>query len=294
MGSPSANPSRSGFARAARGRGAGVAFAVVLVLGLGGYAGWRLWLKSDDVLRPVVVARDADAAGLVRPSLGARVRAVLGGGPSAAPGPPVRLVALTFDDGPYPVTTPLLVQTLHDLGVPGTFFLIGRDAEQFPALAQSIAAGGHEIADHTLTHPDLDRLDDVAVRAELEGGAASLERIVPDPAERRLFRPPHGRYTLATIRVAQAAGFATILWNDDPGDWRTVPQAALEDHLLRHATAPEVVLLHSGRLATVALLPDLVARYRRAGYTFVTVGELLRRTSAEQLNHPARVPLDGA
>ncbi len=266
--------------------------AILAVLVGGGYAGWRLWLKSDDLLRPVVVGRGADAAALVRPSLGARLRAVLGGSPSVAPAPRARLVALTFDDGPYPVTTPLLVQTLHDLRVPATFFLIGRDAEQFPALARAIAAGGNEIADHTLTHPDLDRLGAAAVRAELDGGAASLERIAPDPAERRLFRPPHGRYTLATIRTAQAAGFDTILWNDDPGDWRTVGQAALTAHLLRHATAPEIVLLHSGRLATVALLPELVGRYRRAGYAFVTVGDLLRRTSAEALDHPAKLPLE--
>jgi peptidoglycan-N-acetylglucosamine deacetylase len=291
VGSPRANPSRSAFGRAA------VGLAILLVLVAGGYAGRRLWLKSDDLLRPVLVARGDDAAALVRPTLGARVRAVLSGAPSTGPaapgGPaaPARLVALTFDDGPYPVTTPLLVQTLRELRVPATFFLIGRDAEQFPALVRAIAAGGNEIADHTLTHPDLDRLGDAAVRAELDGGAAALERIVPDPAVRRLFRPPHGRYTLATVRTAQAAGFDTVLWNDDPGDWRSVGGAELEGHLLRHATAPEVVLLHSGRVATIALLPDLVERYRRAGYTFVTVGALLRRVPAAELNHPAKLPL---
>lgn len=270
------------------------ALAALLVLLGAGYAGRRLWLKSDDLLRPVIVGRGADAAALVRPPLGARVRAVLAGAPPANPAAPARLVALTFDDGPYPVTTPLLVQTLRDLGVPATFFLIGRDAEQFPALVRAIAAGGNEIADHTLTHPDLDRLDAAAVRAELEGGAAALERIVPDPAERRLFRPPHGRYTLATVRTAQAAGFDTVLWNDDPGDWRAVPESELEAHLLRHASAPEVVLLHSGRVATIALLPDLVERYRKAGYAFVTVGALLRRVPAAELNRPLRAPLAGA
>lgn len=286
MGSPPANPAGSVFGP----RALGLAVLALLVLLGGSYAGWRLWLKSDDLLRPVLIGREADAAALVRPGLGARARAVFGGRPPDA-GAPVRLIALTFDDGPYPVTTPLLVQTLRELGVPATFFLIGRDAEQFPALVRAIAAGGNEIADHTLTHPDLDRLDAAAVRAELDAGAAALERIVPDPAERRLFRPPHGRYTLATIRTAQAAGFDTVLWSDDPGDWRSVGEADLEAHLLRHATAPEVVLLHSGRVATIALLPDLVARYRAAGYSFVTVGALLRRVPAASLNHPHRAPL---
>lgn len=290
---PASSPARGGGGRLdpRTRRRLAIALAVTLVLLGVGYAGRRLWLKSDDALRPVLIGRAVDATGLVRPSLGARLRAVLGG-ETVAPAPaPARLVALTFDDGPYPVTTPLLVQTLRELGVPATFFLIGRDAEQFPALVRAIAAGGNEIADHTLTHPDLDRLGDAAVRAELDAGAAALERIVADPAERRLFRPPHGRYTLDTVRTAQAAGFDTVLWNDDPGDWRAVGQEQLEAHLLRHATAPEVVLLHSGRVATIALLPDLVARYRAAGYTFLTAGALLRRVSAAQLNHPAKTAL---
>jgi peptidoglycan-N-acetylglucosamine deacetylase len=270
---------------------AAIALVAVLVIG---YAARRLWLKSDDLLRPVVVLRDANAPALVRPSLAARIEALLGKARAPAEARP-RLIALTFDDGPYPVTTPLLLQTLRDLHVPSTFFVIGRDAEQFPDLARAISAGGHQIADHTLTHPDLDRLGDTAVTAELRQGAAVLERIAPDPAERRLFRPPHGRYTLATILAAQGAGYDTVLWSDDPGDWRAVPADTLRDHMLQRATAPEIVLLHSGRPATIAALPALVQAYRRAGYRFVTVGELLRTVPVEQINHPARqpVPLTG-
>lgn len=236
--------------------------------------------------------RDADAEALLRPSLGARLGALFGGARAPVASRP-RLIALTFDDGPYPVTTPLLLQRLRDLHVPATFFLIGRDAEQFPDLAREIAAGGHEIADHTLTHPDLDVLDDAGVIAELRGGADSLERIAPDPAERTSFRPPHGRYTDATIRAAQSAGYATILWNDDPGDWRAVPASALQEHLLDRATAPEIVLLHSGRPATIAALDPVVSAFRAAGYEFVTVATLLRRTSAEEINRPAKFPLTG-
>jgi len=265
------------------------AVALLAVVALA-YGGRRLWLKSDDLLRPVVVLRGADAAALVHPSLGERLAAVFGNAHAPADGRP-RLVALTFDDGPYPVVTPLLLQTLRDMHVPATFFLIGRDAEQFPDLARAIAAGGHEIADHTLTHPDLDRLSDAAVVAELRGGAVSLERIAPDPAERRSFRPPHGRFTVATLRAAQSAGYDTILWSDDPGDWRAVPAAELRDHVLAHAVAPEIVLLHSGRQATVAALPEVVERFRRAGFEFVTVGALLHRSSADQLNRPAKVAL---
>jgi len=275
-------------------RRAAIAVAAALVAAaVIAYVGHRLWLKSDDLLQPVVVLRDGDAAALVQPSLAQRIAALQH--PGAIPvGDRQRLIALTFDDGPYPVTTPLLLQTLADLHVPATFFLIGRDAELFPVLAQAIAAGGDEIADHTMTHPNLDQLDDAAVTGELRAGAKTLETIAPDPAEQALFRPPHGRYTLATIHAAQAAGYATILWNDDPGDWRSVSPATLLTHVLGHATAPEVLLLHSGKPGTIAMLPELVARYRQAGYSFVTVGSLLRRASATELNHPAKLPLAGS
>ena len=268
-----------------------IAVALVAIAALG-YAGRRLWLKSDDLLRPVVVGRDADAAALVRPSLGQRLAAVFR--PAAAPAGRPKLIALTFDDGPYPVTTPLLLQTLADLRVPATFFVIGRDAEQYPALTRTIAAAGHEIADHTSTHPDLDRLEPAGVTAEVRAGAATLQRIAPDPAELRFFRPPHGRYTLDTIRTVQSAGYDTILWTDDPGDWRAVTAEDLLAHVLARATAPEVLLLHSGRPATIAMLPELVTRYRQAGYAFVTVGSLLRSIRAADVNRPARVSLAGS
>jgi peptidoglycan/xylan/chitin deacetylase (PgdA/CDA1 family) len=274
-------------------RGLVVAAAALAVVALAGYAGWRMWLKSSDMLRPVVVLRGMDAAALAEPSLAERVQVVLTGthGPPTTDLPPPKLIALTFDDGPYPVVTPLLLQTLRDLRVPATFFLIGRDAEQYPDLARAIAAGGHEIADHTLTHPDLDRLAGPAVAAELREGAAALGRIAPDPAERSMFRPPHGRYTAATLRAAQSAGYDTILWSDDPGDWRAVPAAALRDHVLARATAPEILLLHSGRQATVAILPEVVGAFRKAGYRFVTVGALLRAVPADRLNRPVKAAL---
>ena len=267
------------------------AVALALVLGIGvGYGGWRLWMKSSDLLQPVIVLRSDDAAAVVEPSLTTRI-AALTSAVRPLPADRPRLVALTFDDGPYPVATPLLLQTLHDLHVPATFFLIGRDAEQFPALTRAIAAGGYEIGDHTLTHPDLDRLSDAAVRSELRAGALMLRRIAPQAGESRLFRPPHGRYTLATIRTAQASGFDTILWSDDPGDWRAIPGDALLAHVVNHATSPEVLLLHSGRIATVSMLPELVDRYRAAGYRFVTVGTLLRSVAPADLNRPAKISL---
>jgi peptidoglycan/xylan/chitin deacetylase (PgdA/CDA1 family) len=254
------------------------------------YGGYRLYRRTDALGAPAIVTPGMDVHRLLSPSLAVRWdRLVHGNAPPVGPRP--KLVALTFDDGPYPVDTPLLLDALSDLHVPATFFLIGRDAEQYPELVRRIAARGGEIGDHTSTHPNLAELDDAAVRREIDAGAAELGNLVADPAVRKLMRPPHGRYREATLRVAQAAGYDVVLWNDDPGDWRKVSAEELAAHILAHATAPEILLLHSGRLATIAMLPGVVADYRAAGYRFVTVGEMLKIAGADQLNHPRKNPL---
>jgi peptidoglycan/xylan/chitin deacetylase (PgdA/CDA1 family) len=251
---------------------------------------YRAYKHAGALLVPAVITREMDPARTLSPSVGVRFSRLMRGAAPASVRP--KLIALTFDDGPYPVTTPLLLAVLHDLRVRATFFLIGRDAQQFPELARRIAEAGDEIGDHTLTHPDnFERLDAAGVRAELLGGARALRAYSFDPAISSMMRPPHGRFALTTIQAAQSAGYAVILWNDDPGDWRTVPVRELEKHIEAHATQPEILLLHSGMLATVEVLPDVVARFRAAGYQFVTVGELLKRAGATAVNDPAKHPL---
>jgi peptidoglycan/xylan/chitin deacetylase (PgdA/CDA1 family) len=101
-------------------------------------------------------------------------------------------------------------------------------------------------------------------------------------------RPPHGRYTERTLEIAQSLGYSVVLWTDDSGDWRTVNVPQLQRHLLEYATAPEIVLMHSGKLATIEALPYVVQRFREAGYRFVTVGTLLKLVRTDELNHPLR------
>jgi peptidoglycan/xylan/chitin deacetylase (PgdA/CDA1 family) len=264
--------------------------ALVAIAAILTYGGARLYRRSLPPL-PAVVMHDAALGPLVEPTLGDRLRHLVYGSSAdhRVAGP--KLIALTFDDGPYPVETPVLLAALRDAHVPATFFLIGRDAEQYPGLVRAIAAGGNEIANHTETHPDLASLDDAQVTAEIAGGKARLGRYASDPAIGTLFRPPHGRFRPATLAAAQRAGYDTVLWTDDPGDWRNISSATLAEHIGRYATSPEILLLHNGRPETVDVLSALVQGYRAAGYTFVTAGEIIRRLGPGVLNHAARTPL---
>jgi len=268
----------------------GVIFAVLVALL--GYFIYRIELHFTTQPIPAVVTKAADAHRAVSTSIDASLDRLLHDRGPAKPPADAKLVALTFDDGPYPMRTPLLLDELADLHVRATFFLIGHDAEQFPKLTERISRDGHEIANHTLSHPArFESLDDAAVAAELEGGAAVLERYVSDPAIRTMMRPPHGRYSEATVRAAQRAGYHVILWNDDPGDWRSVPPATLAAHLEANASAPDIILLHSGRMTTIDMLPEVVARFRQAGFTFVTVGELMQRLPVSVIDHPVKMPV---
>jgi peptidoglycan/xylan/chitin deacetylase (PgdA/CDA1 family) len=265
--------------------------AAVLVLAVLAYAAYRLAVHERGV-QPAVLTPQMDAQQEISPSFVGHIKRLIHervtyGDRSNRP----KLIALTFDDGPYPIYTPLLLDTLARLHVPATFFLIGRDAQQWPELAQRIERSGNEVADHTYTHPNLDQEDGASVRREIELGASSLYSIVGDDSVRRYFRPPHGRYTVQTIEIAQSLGYHTILWNDDPGDWRSVGPQTLLDHMERHATAPDIVLLHSGKMATIQAVPSLVARFRSAGYRFVTVRQLLAQVPVAEINHPAKHPV---
>ncbi|MGH7707825.1 MAG: polysaccharide deacetylase family protein [Vulcanimicrobiaceae bacterium] len=243
--------------------------------------------RSPQVMPIITPTMNAEAA--IMPKFGERVVRIFESHMPGVRRP--RLIALTFDDGPYPVETPLLLDQLRALDVHATFFLIGRDATQFPELTTRIERDGNEIANHTLTHPELDHLSPQAVERELSLGAEALERIVDDPSIQREMRPPHGRFTAATIEIAQRAGYDVILWTEDPGDWRTVSPAALASRVIEHATAPDIVLLHSGRMATIQMLPQVVARFRRAGYTFVTVRELMARVPMDEIDRPIHVAI---
>ena len=260
--------------------------AIAAALGLLGFGAYKIDRRLTAAPKPAIVTRTGDAHRAVSTALDARIDRLLH---DRVPGtrPEARLVALTFDDGPYPVETPLLLDELRDLKVPATFFVVGDHVLQFPDLAERMKREGHEVANHTMTHPaHFEDLSAAGVTRELNDGAAAIERYVDDPAVRTMMRPPHGRYTEQTVRAAQKAGYHVILWNDDPGDWRAVPPEKLADHILANATAPDIILLHSGRLATVEMLPGVVERFRKAGFTFVTVGELLQRVPLTSIDHP--------
>jgi peptidoglycan-N-acetylglucosamine deacetylase len=252
-------------------------------------AGGLRIFRHESNLVPAIVTPQMDVHNEFSGDFSARLYRVVHQTVAADHDPRPRLIALTFDDGPYPIFTPLLLDELRKYNVPATFFLIGRDAQQWPEITQRIEADGNEIADHTYSHPNLDQETSAQVEDEVLHGRDVLWSISHDPSVKFLMRPPHGRYTQTTLRTLQGIGYHVVLWTDDSGDWRTLTPEHIANDMIKHASAPDIVLLHSGKLATIEALPIVIDRFRRAGYRFVTVGEMLRLSSPQAINHPARL-----
>lgn len=184
-----------------------------------------------------------------------------------------RLIALTFDDGPYPFYTPLLLHVLDRSHVAATFFCVGRSAQQFPELIDRIIASGDEIGNHTFNHYKLSGLSDEQIAQQIMEGGAILSTFVGRPID--LFRPPHGRYDKRVLEIASAMGYRTVFWNDSPEDTKNISPDLEVQRVLAQAKPGGIVLLHSGQYRTIEALPVIIEKLRAEGYSFVTVDQLL-------------------
>ena len=190
-------------------------------------------------------------------------------------------IALTFDDGPNPLATPRLLDVLARHEVRATFFLIGKFARQEPGLTRRIAAEGHPVGNHTMSHPWLPRLSSARIGQEIAGCNHVLEDILGAPV--CLFRPPHGARRPAVLKAAADLGLRTTMWNLIVEDWKPQSPEALLDRLERgiarngaRARGTNVVLHDGGqaglgepRLPTVRAV-ELLLKRRPETSSFVT------------------------
>jgi len=210
-----------------------------------------------------------------------------------------KLLCLTFDDGPDPRYTPAVLDILKQRHVPATFFVIGVNAEQYPALIRREYAEGHEVGNHTYTHPNIATTSPLRTELELSTTQRIIENLLG--VSTTFFRPPYNADSEPTtpqeiepIRRAQDYGYATISETIDPRDWEPgiTTQAIIDEvkseiasSISEHdSAATHVILLHDAggnRTATIAALPQIIDYYRAQGYSFATVGDLIGKNRSE-------------
>lgn len=188
------------------------------------------------------------------------------------PGP---YVALTFDDGPDLQDTPRLLNILKERNVKATFFLIGRNVRAFPRIVERTHAEGHEVANHSMTHPALSKLGDAAVARELDGCSKAIAEALGGHRP-QVFRPPYGAFTARQKEWAHREfGLPSILWSVDPLDWKIRNAAHVSSALIRGASSGGILLAHDIHPTSVAAMPSVVDTLMARGYQFVTMGQLI-------------------
>lgn len=187
-----------------------------------------------------------------------------------------KLVALTFDDGPWPGSTTAILKILQQNGVKATFFEIGRQARQMPALSRSLAQAGMEIGNHSETHPlNLGHLSAAGVANEIKQAQYDISRA--SGQKPKFFRPPGGNTTAAMYPVLSKLGLRWVQWDVDTDDWKKPSAGNIVSRVLRNVRPGSVVLMHDGggdRSHTVAALPQIIQKLKAMGYTFVTIDAL--------------------
>jgi peptidoglycan/xylan/chitin deacetylase (PgdA/CDA1 family) len=186
-------------------------------------------------------------------------------------------VVLTFDDGPWPGTTPRVLDALARECVKATFFLLGRNAAGNPALVRREAAEGHTIGYHTFGHPLLNRMSLSAAEAEIDRGFAAVDAALGDRAGAarlaRFFRFPGFASSPALLQRLQQRGIAVFgadLW---ASDWNPMsPDQELRQVLSRlEAAGRGIVLFHDTKSQTAAMLPAFLWALKSRGYSIVKV-----------------------
>ena len=194
------------------------------------------------------------------------------------------LVALTFDDGPDPVWTPLLLDILAGRDARATFFMLGRSAERYPDLVSAVVRGGHAIGNHSWDHPSFPLLGTAERRAQITRCARAL-----GAAGSRLFRPPFGQQNFASRIDAWRLGYQVVTWNVVGWDWLRRGAERMARELVEQIRPGSIVLLHDtladGGYSDGAYAPrdemltavSTVIGTLAGTMEFVTVPELLAR-----------------
>ena len=186
-------------------------------------------------------------------------------------------IALTFDDGPHPGRTGRILDLLARYSVKATFFILGCNAEYYPAPLPKMVSDGHEIEDHSFDHKTREKSV-----AELKESITKTADIIEKISGRRprYFRPPEGHCSAELSEALNELGYETVFWTVDSRDWTGKPAEQITRDVLATVKDGDVLLFHDYTCpgentlhALEKIIPELLAR----GYRFVTVEELLKK-----------------
>jgi len=192
-----------------------------------------------------------------------------------SPRPSEKLVALTFDDGPWPGQTDRILDILQQEGVHATFFMQGGRVKKSPGLAKRVAQEGHLIGNHSLSHKLLTKEKPKEVRRQIVGGAKTIRSA--SGVQPVWFRPPYGAINSDVWKQTRKLRLKVALWDVDTRDWSRPGTKKIIRTAVKNAKPGSIILMHDGgtdRRQTIAALPKIIRDLKAKGYVFVTLEEL--------------------
>ena len=200
-------------------------------------------------------------------------------------------IAMTFDDGPSAETTPRLLDILKQRNLKVTFFEIGQNAERNPAIVKRILAEGHEIGNHSWTHPQLSKLSDERVTEEITKTQDAIKNASGSGYTPTLLRPPYGAITARQKEwIEKQFGLSIIMWSVDPFDWKRPGESVIEQRILAGARPGAIILSHDIHKQTVDAMPATLDALIAKGFKFVTVSQLIAMNTPKSSATPSSRP----
>lgn len=239
---------------------------------------WRIRKRTRALTAAVLLAvfSIGVSAGGIRTQTGDTLLAVAGVPrrlPIYSVGTDEKKVAISFDAAWGAEYTEQLLATLRKYNIKTTFFLCGFWIDKYPEMVKKIAAEGHELGNHTATHPHLNGLS----REEIAEELSKVHRQIKDLTGQNafLFRPPFGEYSNKVIEVAEELGYKTIQWSVDSLDWRDVTPEYIFERVTGQMHKGAIVLFHNNATSTPRALAPILEKLQADGYQIVPISQLL-------------------
>lgn len=184
-------------------------------------------------------------------------------------------IALTIDAGSGAAATPSILDTLKKKGVRATFFLTGEWTDRYPDMARQIADGGHQLANHSYSHPDFTTISNKEIQQEIERTESAIHRAT-GKSPSRFLRPPFGARDARVIAQVESLGYREVYWTLDSTDWR--PESTADFVLRRvvnNASNGSIVVMHANAQQTAESLGEIIDQLRAKGYDLVTLDQVI-------------------
>ncbi len=184
-----------------------------------------------------------------------------------------KVLSISFDAAWGRANTEEILNILDRYDVKTTFFLVGFWAEKHPDLVAELVRRGHEIGNHSATHPHMASLTRAQIEQELQRCSDLVQSITGTPTT--LFRPPYGEYNDDVVRVSRQMGYECVQWNVDSLDWKNLGTENMIRQCTKSVNPGDIVLFHNDSKYILEALPEILEYYTQAGYKIIPVSQLL-------------------